>query len=246
MNSISAQGLSLLQPELIKLTNLQALDMSLNGLDIVTSNHACVTLAHVFSNLPHLRRLDLGGNRTKDRLETILSVLSQGLEFLGLCGCTVTENDLRYLQRSHHVSTLQELDLSSNTLHALRMHEVLILLSLLTSSLTVLELEHCHITADGLTRLNGVLPNLQCLQYLNLKNNSSLNTCLTQLTVRSLVEVRTFRMLKMSLPADVVATEDVGEPSETVGAAFRLALQLHIRRLCLDQSRPPFSVWLIV
>ena len=242
MNSISPAGLHLLQRPLSKLTNLRALDLSLNSLDFFVDASACTCLSLVLSNLPHLRRLDLGGNRTKNMLDRILSPLAQGLEFLGLSGCTVTEDDLQFLQRSPHASTLCELDLSDNLLHPPRFHQLLALLSCVTPSLRVLELEHCHIEPLSLASLCALLPTMSRLQYLNLKHNE-LSTGLTHAVVKSLTDVDDFRMLKMHLPDDVVVTEDLEDDVEQLCAAFRVALQLHVRKLCGEKQREPFSVW---
>lgn len=72
--------------------------------------------SQVFTQMPHLHRLDLSNNRIKTRLRRILENIARPLTYLRLAGCGLTVTDIVYLAHSPHATRLVELDLSENTL----------------------------------------------------------------------------------------------------------------------------------
>ena len=65
-------------------------------------------LGQSLSTLPNLCRLDLSNNRIKNKLSVLLGKMQQSLMNLELSACGLSDMDLRYLAKSHHVHRLQD------------------------------------------------------------------------------------------------------------------------------------------
>ena len=169
-NSLSSEHFISLCPQLERLTNITALDLSCNCINVYQYDAACDKLSNFLSQLPFLTRLDLSNNRIKSKVRRILSDIQRPLEYLRLVGCGLMVADVTYLSLSHHAQGLRELDLSENSLK-LSIPQVITLLKTAKTNLKVLELEECDLTDAHFLSLSSSLMELTGLLYLNISGN---------------------------------------------------------------------------
>ncbi|XP_069552395.1 leucine-rich repeat-containing protein 14 [Brachyistius frenatus] len=160
-SSLGVAGLAELLPLLSNFPALSSLRLHYCNLDfrrdLAGQEEALRNLSQGLTHLRELRRLSLTALRLPGQLRVLLSSLPQPLEILELPYLSLSPADLAYLSCSHHVSTLQQLDLSENRLDEHTLPSVCRLLSQASSSLQHLCLSGCGLT-DGLLGL--LLPSL--------------------------------------------------------------------------------------
>ena len=160
-NAISNEGLVVLKPTLLPLTNLKALDISYNRLDMRNSE-AIENLADSLHALASLQRLSMSGMYLKNSLRRLLSNVQKPLEHLSIAGCRLSPEDISYLATSDHAVSIQELDIGSNSLtHCFESFNIY--LQNASSTLCSLEVDECGLVFEQLLHiLNVHLP--ACVQ----------------------------------------------------------------------------------
>ncbi|CAJ1082073.1 leucine-rich repeat-containing protein 14 [Xyrichtys novacula] len=160
-SSLGVAGLVELLPLLSTFPFLQSLRLHYCNLDFRRDHpgqeEALRELSQGLAKLQELRRLSLTALRLPGQLRVLLSSLPQPLEILELPYLSLSPADLAYLSCSHHASTLQQLDLSENSVDESTLPSIRRLLSQASSSLQHLTLSGCGLT-DGLLAL--LLPSL--------------------------------------------------------------------------------------
>ncbi|KAM4543685.1 leucine-rich repeat-containing protein 14 [Fundulus diaphanus] len=184
-SSLGVAGLAELLPLLSTYPGLNSLRLHYCNLDLRRDNPGQEELLRELSrglaNLQELRQLSLTALRLPGQLRVLLSSLPQPLEVLELPYLSLSPTDLAYLSCSHHVSSLQQLDLSENCLDETTVSSVRRLLSQASSSLQHLSLSGCGLT-DCLLGL--LLPSLGGCWALK-----SLALALNPLSMAGLVEL---------------------------------------------------------
>ncbi|KAK3601809.1 hypothetical protein CHS0354_041726 [Potamilus streckersoni] len=194
-NHLTCDNFRELAPILKTYTNLTALDLSCNKINIFYSDSTSTIMADMFQNMEFLIRLDLSNNRIKSKVSRLLTKLKRPLMYLRLCGCGLTKNDIEYLSKSHHASALQEVDLSENSLGQSIQHLVVFLQNM-KLTLHVLELEESVLSDNHMREISQILPSLVQLLYLNLSGNSMCLSTLSTVTekVSELADLQIFRV----------------------------------------------------
>ncbi|XP_060071356.1 leucine-rich repeat-containing protein 14-like [Ylistrum balloti] len=167
-NALNCEDFCRLSPVLERFNGLTALDLSCNS---IRHKDSCDSLAQLLSALPHLIRLDLSNNRVKTRLRQILSNMPSTLQYLRLVACGLAFTDIAYLSVSHHISGLEELDLSENNLQPAAAN-ISKLLRGCKSTLHTLEMEDCKLRDDTMELVAGNFGSMETLMYVNLSDNS--------------------------------------------------------------------------
>uniref|UniRef100_A0A3Q2P860 Leucine-rich repeat-containing protein 14B n=1 Tax=Fundulus heteroclitus TaxID=8078 RepID=A0A3Q2P860_FUNHE len=184
-SSLGVAGLAELLPLLATYPRLSSLRLHYCNLDLRRDNPGQEELLRELSrglaDLQELRQLSLTALRLPGQLRVLLSSLPQPLEVLELPYLSLSPTDLAYLSCSHHVSSLQQLDLSENCLDETTVPSVRRLLSQASRSLLHLSLSGCGLT-DGLLGL--LLPSLGGCWALK-----SLALALNPLSMAGLVEL---------------------------------------------------------
>ena len=157
-------------------TNLTSLDLSLNSID-VTCPESAESLVEILSSLPKLERLDLSYLNFNGMLSRFLSRVPLPLVSLRLRSCLLQSDDLKYLEKSHHITGLKDLDLSLNDLSTV-CPDVFSLLR--SSSLTCLRMESVNLDPSAFIELFVICSELENLQLLFLNHN---RTCLNYETL---------------------------------------------------------------
>ena len=194
-------------PQLEMFTNITALDLSCNCINVYHNDSACDALTDLLSKLCNLVRLDLSNNRIKSKVRRILSDIQKPLEYLRLVGCGLMPMDILYLSVSHHTQALRELDLSENCLASAVRH-LTSLLCAVKCRLKVLELEETDLTdAHFLTLSSACLKELVGLMYLNISAN-----LLTQEVIESVCQstscLSELQWIILAYPTDCYDFED--------------------------------------
>ena len=115
MNGLQEDGIKVISPVLLTLSNLTALNLSYNY--ITRHNTTAIQqIANICGKLTKLRKLDLTGNYIRSGVCTILRHLQSPLTHLALGGCGVRDCDLREMCAMDTVQTLQSLKLDSSRL----------------------------------------------------------------------------------------------------------------------------------
>ena len=174
-NSLHYENIESLNPEIRKLTNLTALDLSCNAINLYQSMTVCEVMGEMLACLPKLQRLDLSNNRIKTTLRRILSPVPRPLKYLRLAACGLTCTDVAYFQLSHHIEGIEELDLSENNLAPC----VRVLTNSLLAAcgtLLTLEMESCSLKDEHVVPLLRGLSALHSLLYLNIAKNDFAKT----------------------------------------------------------------------
>ncbi|XP_026148406.1 leucine-rich repeat-containing protein 14 [Mastacembelus armatus] len=160
-SSLGVGGLAELLPLLSKFPALNSLRLHYCNLDFRRDHpgqeEALKDLSQGLAQLKEMRSLSLTALRLPGQLRVLLSSLPNPLEILELPYLSLSPADLAYLSCSHHVSTLQQLDLSENHLNENTLPSIRRLLSQASSTLQHLSLSGCGLN-DGLLRL--LLPSL--------------------------------------------------------------------------------------
>ncbi|XP_060920378.1 leucine-rich repeat-containing protein 14 [Labrus mixtus] len=204
-SSLGVSGLVELLPLLSVFPALRSLRLHYCNLDFRRDHpgqeEALRDLSQGLAQLQELRRLSLTALRLPGQLRVLLSSLPQPLEILELPYLSLSPADLSYLSCSHHVSTLQQLDLSENRLEESTLPSIRRLLSQASCSLQHLSLSGCGLT-DGLLAL--LLPSLGgccALKSLALALNPLSMACLLDL-VRMAVRMPSLRHLLYPNPLE--------------------------------------------
>ena len=113
MNGLQEEGISVISPVLLTLSNLTALNLSYNG--ITRHNITAIQqIANICGKLTKLRKLDLTGNYIRSGVCTILRHLQSPLTHLALGGCGVRDCDLREMCAMDKNQKLQSLKLDGS------------------------------------------------------------------------------------------------------------------------------------
>lgn len=169
-NTIGSKGVVILSPVIQKFSQLTALDFSCNAINLLQHPSACKALGKTLSYLVLLERLDLSNNRLSGQLPFILSSLKTGLRYLKISACLLVDNDIKYLKSSHHITTLEELDISENTLSKAFPHLLCLIVSL-ADSLIFLELQDINLDGEQMLHLARTCLKMNKLQFLDLSKN---------------------------------------------------------------------------
>ena len=233
-NSLTSEGLVVLTPHLKRLTQLTALDLSCNNINLQPSE-ATQALKTILSALPLLVRLDLSNNRLKHKLSEILPQVSKPLEYLRLCACGLKDTDIIYLGLSHHTSGLRELDISENCLGE-TFTDVITVLNVLSPKLQVLEMEDCGISTPDWIQLFATCPKLQHLHFWNISRNSQLTDSVLAQGVSSIANIARMdhlEALKLSYPQEcyqeVMEEGEEGNGNGNHGSTLQAEQSFHRR-----------------
>ena len=240
-NSIGQEGLVIVAPALQRFTNLVALDISSNNINLTNPNTASL-FTITLQSLTSLKRLDLSNNRTKNMLHSVLAGI-QPLEYLRLCGCVVSESDLAFLKSSQHAQSLQSLDLSENSFSG---NAVLfeLLRSLSSEQLSVLELENCRLRDDEISSVFQHCKNLRALRLLNITRNDNLPLDAIEDNIPKIVELQSLEVLYMPLPQECYEGEDEIENVQMDDFKFKVSVGLRaiLRTVCEGKQRPVITL----
>ncbi|XP_074549052.1 leucine-rich repeat-containing protein 14 [Halichoeres trimaculatus] len=174
-SSLGVSGLVELLPPLSTFPALKSLRLHYCNLDFRRDHpgqeEALRDLSQGLAKLQELRRLSLTALRLPGQLRVLLSSLPQPLEVLELPYLNLSPADHAYLSCSHHASTLQQLDLSENSLDESTLPSIRRLLSQASSSLQHLSLGGCGLTDSLLALLLPSLGGCRSLKSLALALN---------------------------------------------------------------------------
>lgn len=238
-NSITSVDFVKLCPQISQFTNLTALDLSCNTINIFQNDTACDEMGKLFSCLSSLVRLDLSNNRIKSKLRRVLSCLVLPLQYLKLAACGLALTDMTYLSMSHHTAGLQELDISENGLH-MSLGTVLHLLRNIQSRVRVLELEDTSISDNHIDSVNISLKLLTSLMYLNISGNSVMSEKLCEVAA-SVAGLQDLQYICISYPRDCYipdSTEEQEQLKKDFGANFGEVIFRERERLGITQRVP--------
>lgn len=133
----------------------------------------CLSFYNIFLNKDELKELNFSYNNLRGALGPI-SRLSEGLQYLNLSTCNLNLSDLDVLAKSHHVRSLQQLNLSHNnfSFDSAKPNELIVLIRSL-SAVELLELEECQLhtwSVDMIKLLTTTMNKLDKLAILNVKH----------------------------------------------------------------------------
>lgn len=235
-NSLSSEDFISLCPELQRFTNITALDLSCNCINVYQNNSACDALSDLLGKLPDLRRLDLSNNRIKSKVRRLLSNIQKPLEYLRLVGCGLMTNDIAYLAVSHHTQALQELDLSENNL-GLSIQQIASLLKAVRTKILVLELEECELIDTHFLMLSSsCLKELTGLMYLNISGNF-LSREVIESVCQSVVSLPELQWLVMAYATECYVFED-----DELEERLKLQFKERVKEILSGQRRSLDSV----
>ena len=187
-------------------------------------------------------RLDLSNNRTKHYLHGLLpGAPNAPLQYLRLCGCGLSDGDLRYLQNSHHASELRHLDLSENTLNGERLPALLGVLRSVAGQLSVLEVENCGLQQEDLAELFRTCRLMQSLRFLNLSRNDNLTTDLILANLENFSDMHSLEVLRMSFPRECYELPDNDEEIEAFKVTLSHRISSLFNSLCERKRRKPIK-----
>lgn len=113
MNGLQEEGINVISPVVLTLTNLTALNLSYNSITRHDTS-AILQIANICGKLTKLRKLDLTGNYIRSGVCTILRGLQSPLTDLVLGGCGARDCDLREMCAMDTVQHLQSLKLDGS------------------------------------------------------------------------------------------------------------------------------------
>lgn len=113
MNGLQEEGINVISPVVLTLTNLTALNLSYNSITRHDTS-AILQIANICGKLTKLRKLDLTGNYIRSGVCTILRCLQSPLTDLALGGCGARDCDLREMCAMDTVQHLQSLKLDGS------------------------------------------------------------------------------------------------------------------------------------
>lgn len=146
-------------------SNITALDLSYNALNLNGSITTTQVLRNFIKNLSKLKRLDISGNRLTNNLSVLLADLAN-LQYLNVSGTQLRASDISYLAR---FTNLEHLDISNcslyNKLNVL--HGVFRALT----NLAILEMVDCYLQQIHFDELAPILRKMKTLQLLNINGN---------------------------------------------------------------------------
>jgi len=245
-NGLCNDALSILVPSIQRLKQLRALDISCNSINLGpdgSEEQATQYMVTMLSSLPNLRRLDLSNNRTKSKLSRLLSGLPKQLEYLKLCGCGLSESDLRYLKDSHHANSLRELDISGNNLSRL-FPQVLSLLTALQNTLCILEMEECELDNQCMDEFFQSIAQFSCLQFLNLSRNKQLTSGVIDSALTSLVQLSRLQAVRLSYPVECFSFGSLEDHEDDL-MEYAQSIRNRVEQLCNKLGRPGLKILFI-
>lgn len=249
-NRVGCEGLTVLAPAIQKLKSLTGLDLSCNNMSLIYDHARAELLGETLASLPKLHRLDLSNNRIKNKLSVVLTPIQQPLTHLELSACGLSDQDLQYLTRSHHVHHLQGLDISENNLGKHFDHFYSLLQSV-GKQLVVLETEDCCLDQTHFTHLFHITSrNLTCLRFWNLSRNIAPSNSDTLIEdIKAIVTMPCLETFLVSYPAELVPSLDDVSVDEAVTQTQRQIYQqrLHtaLNKLCENVNRTRLNVVLV-
>lgn len=113
MNGLQEEGINVISPVVLTLTNLTALNLSYNSITRHDTS-AILQIANICGKLTKLRKLDLTGNYIRSGVCTILRGLQSPLTDLALGGCGARDCDLCEMCAMDTVQHLQSLKLDGS------------------------------------------------------------------------------------------------------------------------------------
>lgn len=156
---------------------LTFLDFSGNLVDFSPNLHSASMTVEFFKSLKNLTRLDLSFCKLKRQLKRFLSVIKNGLIFLNLSNCDLSETDMIYLSSCHHCETLRELNLNENNFST-STSSLCCLLKKCRNSLRILNLQQCRLQNSQAERIFVHLCTLENIEMINITKNSFLRQIL--------------------------------------------------------------------
>ena len=243
-NSIGCEGLTILAPAIQRFKELTGLDLSCNNITLMHDHSRAELLGQSLSTLPNLCRLDLSNNRIKNKLSVLLGKMQQSLTNLELSACGLSDMDLRYLAKSHHVHRLQGLDISENNLGS-HFEQFCTLLQALGKQLVVLETEDCCLDQTHFTQLFHVASrNLPCLRFWNIsRNEGPSNSDILLQDMKIILTIASLETFLVSYPAELVASVDVSEGTILqTRKVYQQRLHTALNKLCENDSSKRLNV----
>ncbi|XP_064619464.1 preferentially expressed antigen in melanoma-like protein 7 [Lineus longissimus] len=229
--SLTGDSLIRMQPSFCRLTNLVSLDLSCNSIVLPHNPKAVESLCAIFKELPNLQRLDLSNNWVRENVRQILSAVQSPLLYLNLSGCCLKEVDLVYLASSHHITTIEELDIGENNLSTC-CTSLTKVLKACQNQVRIVEMEGCKLNDANLATLSPVLQTFSRLLYINLTDNrftaANVMSC-----VKYFAALTSLCALKMTFPVDFedfnVYEEELMEANVWHKTAFCLKFEQILR-----------------
>jgi hypothetical protein len=218
------------------------LDLSCNSIVLPHNPKAVESLSAIFKEFSNLERLDLSNNWVRENVHLILSSVPLPLLYLNLSGCCLKEPDLLYLASSHHIRTIEELDIGENKFSDC-CTSLAKLLRACRNQVRIIELEGCKLTDANLAVLSPVFQTFSKAVYINLTNNrftaANVMSC-----VKYFASLTSLCALKMTFPIDFedfdVYEEAVMEANVWQKTAFCLKFE-EILRSKGSQARLAFT-----
>ncbi|XP_033736693.1 LOW QUALITY PROTEIN: leucine-rich repeat-containing protein 14-like [Pecten maximus] len=236
-NALSCEDFCKLSPVLERFDRLTALDLSCNN---IRHKDSCDSLAHLLSFLPHLIRLDLSNNRVKTRLRQVLSNMTSTLQYLRLVACGLALTDVAYLSVSHHISGLQELDLSENNLQPAAAN-LSKLLKGCKSTLHTLEMEDCKLRDDTMEMVAGNLASMETLMYMNLSDNS-LSLSVHEFVMEAVVGLPSIQAYRLSFSKDCYSA-DIPDYQQVMRKDFCVGQMYRVMRNVRGEATLPHLIF---
>ncbi|XP_043847192.1 leucine-rich repeat-containing protein 14-like [Dromiciops gliroides] len=135
-----------------------------------SQNFAINHLAKELSKLRHLREITLSNICLSNQVKNLLSGLQCSLKSLQLSYCSLTNQDIAYLARSHHSTHLIKLDLEGNNIST-KLDSFLELLKSVSNSLKWLSMAKCGLKDTDFYIILTQLHSCSRLSYLCLYGN---------------------------------------------------------------------------
>ncbi|XP_076434902.1 leucine-rich repeat-containing protein 14-like [Babylonia areolata] len=151
-----------------QLTALKALSLP-NTIHVNLLEEAAHKLSETLQNLRNLRRVNLSSCTLRDSLGQLLKGLGQGVTYLSLRDCRLTQTDVQHLLEWPGVSQLQEVNLSRNNLQGMTTL-VKELLHKVSSSIVCLSLSYTSIPPADLQEVAQACQECKLLKVLALQS----------------------------------------------------------------------------
>lgn len=236
-NGISNASLRLIAPCLQRFGDLVSLDISYNSLNL-EDDETAKSFVSIFSSFSHLKNLNLSHIKLGSCLPDILSQLSNPLVMLRLSNCNLANADIICLHKSPVTRSLRELELSKNNLVPC-IENLNLLISQLSPTLILLELEEVGLSSDNLLSCFEKSMLCQKLKFLNVSNNSSLcREAIMDSLVYFFVSPE-LEAVRISFPSDLSTDADNVTQSQQ---DFSSEIEKIIYCLCLRHKRMFFRI----
>ena len=236
-NSLGFEGIMVLGPLIRTLQNLTGLDLSCNAVDL-RRTEVCEQMRRTLSSLPCLSRLNMCGNWIKSHLQTLVSDIQKPLEYLRLGGCGLQKEDIAYLQRSHHATSLRSLDISECIMRSPDVVAVLLsLLRALAPSVQELVMEDMGLAQEEWEQVVSQCHQMVNLRFWNITHNVNIVSSVLTSSVSQFVKMPKLQVLHFDFPAECYIAVDPNEVEVEQLAFFNTYSRL-LTLQCLESNRP--------